>query len=263
MRHICVLLTAILLWATPVSAQSVSAGGVFLPREDYVLNGQWQWNSQLTPWVIEGVTADAFEARITFGEPTADITITFFNATDTIVGLATTDTLTNKTLTSPTLTTPTLTTPTITNPTVTTELVTASGGTETLTSADCGQTVLMDSTSGSVITLPDAAGTGCWFRFVVTVTLSSGTHDIVLANAGDDMTGGVTNVNDILAEADSFFIVDGSDNDTISMDGNTEGGEAGSVIFIQDILSDIWFVHGALIGVGNTPTTPFLTNQVS
>jgi stress response protein SCP2 len=43
---------------------------------------------------------------------TASRNITFPDATDTLVGKATTDTLTNKTLTSPTLTTPVLGTPT-------------------------------------------------------------------------------------------------------------------------------------------------------
>ncbi|ANH49214.1 hypothetical protein uvFWCGRAMDCOMC203_038 [Freshwater phage uvFW-CGR-AMD-COM-C203] len=62
--------------------------------------------------VFEGTTDDAFETTLTAGEPTADRTITLPNATDTLVGKATTDTLTNKTLTSPVLTTPDLGTPT-------------------------------------------------------------------------------------------------------------------------------------------------------
>jgi len=61
--------------------------------------------------VFEGTTADAFETTLSAGEPTADRTITLPDATDTLVGKATTDTLTNKTLTSPTLTTPALGTP--------------------------------------------------------------------------------------------------------------------------------------------------------
>ena len=49
-----------------------------------------------SPLVFEGATADAYETTLAFVDPTADRTITFFNATDTLVGKATTDTLTNK-----------------------------------------------------------------------------------------------------------------------------------------------------------------------
>ena len=61
--------------------------------------------------VFEGTTADANELTLTAGEPTADRTVTLPNATTTLVGTDTTDTLTNKTLTSPTLVTPALGTP--------------------------------------------------------------------------------------------------------------------------------------------------------
>jgi hypothetical protein len=53
--------------------------------------------------VFEGTTADASELTLTAGEPTADRTVTLPNATTTLVGTDTTDTLTNKTLTSPTI----------------------------------------------------------------------------------------------------------------------------------------------------------------
>jgi hypothetical protein len=51
--------------------------------------------------VFEGAVADSYETTLTAGEPTDDRTLTLPNATDTLVGRATTDTLTNKTLTSP------------------------------------------------------------------------------------------------------------------------------------------------------------------
>jgi hypothetical protein len=48
--------------------------------------------------IFEGTTADAFETTLTAGDPTADRTLTLPDATDTLVGKATTDNLSNKTL---------------------------------------------------------------------------------------------------------------------------------------------------------------------
>ncbi len=60
--------------------------------------------SGASPLVFEGLTANGFETTIAITDPTADRTWTIPNASDTFVGLATTDTLTNKSLTSPTIT---------------------------------------------------------------------------------------------------------------------------------------------------------------
>jgi hypothetical protein len=49
-------------------------------------------------FVFEGATADGFETTLSTVDPTADRTILLPNASDTLVGKATTDTLTNKTL---------------------------------------------------------------------------------------------------------------------------------------------------------------------
>ena len=53
--------------------------------------------------VFEGSTDDTYETTLTVENPTVDRTLTLPDATDTLVGRATTDTLTNKTLTSPTV----------------------------------------------------------------------------------------------------------------------------------------------------------------
>ncbi|NDC18775.1 MAG: hypothetical protein EBZ87_00695 [Microbacteriaceae bacterium] len=48
--------------------------------------------------VFEGTTADAFETTLSAGDPTADRTVTLPNATTTLVGRDTTDTLSNKSI---------------------------------------------------------------------------------------------------------------------------------------------------------------------
>ena len=50
--------------------------------------------------VFEGATNDSFETTLTVVDPTADRTVSLPNATDTLVGKATTDTLTNKSIDS-------------------------------------------------------------------------------------------------------------------------------------------------------------------
>jgi hypothetical protein len=69
--------------------------------------------------VMEGSTANDFELTLSAGDPTADRTLTFPDATDTLVGRATTDTLTNKTLTSPVISSITNGAATLTLPTTT------------------------------------------------------------------------------------------------------------------------------------------------
>jgi hypothetical protein len=57
--------------------------------------------------VFEGATDDNFETTLTVVDPSANRTITLPDATTTLVGTDTTQTLTNKTLTSPAISTPT------------------------------------------------------------------------------------------------------------------------------------------------------------
>ena len=49
-----------------------------------------------SPLVFEGASDDAYETTLALVDPTADRTLSLPNATDTLIGKATTDTLTNK-----------------------------------------------------------------------------------------------------------------------------------------------------------------------
>jgi len=90
--------------------------------------------------------------------PSSNRTITFPDATTTMVGTNTTDTLTNKTLTSPTINSPTITTPSFTG-----DL--SLGSTSTIvfegSSTDANDTTLTvaNPTANRTITLPNVTGT--------------------------------------------------------------------------------------------------------
>lgn len=76
--------------------------------DNYILSASPSFTSSVTLGagnniIFEGATNDGFETTVTVADPTADRTITLPNATTTLVGTDTTDTLTNKTLTSPTI----------------------------------------------------------------------------------------------------------------------------------------------------------------
>jgi hypothetical protein len=76
--------------------------------DNYILASSPSFTSSVTLGagnniIFEGTTDDGFETTVTVADPTADRTVTLPNATTTLVGTDTTDTLTNKTLTSPTI----------------------------------------------------------------------------------------------------------------------------------------------------------------
>jgi len=91
------------------------------------------------------------------------------------------------------------------------------------------------------------------YRILVGTTFTSN-GIIQVANATDTMNG-LASVGG--ATASVFGTLPASD--TITMNGSTTGGLAGSYIELIDVAAGDWIVRAALIGSGS-PATPFSAN---
>jgi hypothetical protein len=139
-----------------------------------------------------------------------------------------------------------------------TRKTTAAGSTLTVNrGSHLGRTVLLDTLTGSVVTLPAATGTGDTYRFFVSVAPTSNNHIVKVANASDTMVGTLILVPTTIAGAVTVNSAEaaGGTDDTITMNGTTSGAIAGSYIECTDIASTLWLINGRLVASG-TLTTP-------
>jgi len=132
----------------------------------------------------------------------------------------------------------------------------AAGGTLAMTqAAHTGKIIALDTAAGSVVTLPASTGGGAVYKFLVTVTATSNSHIIKVANATDEMRGYV--VQDA-SEATAPNIWWAADNDdTITLNRTTTGLAAqGEYFEIVDAVLNHFFVRGYSQASG-TEATPF------
>ncbi len=113
-----------------------------------------------------------------------------------------------------------------------------------------GEVIPLNRAGGMTVTLPAATGSQAVFRFVVGTTFTSN-GVIQVANATDTLNG-IASVGGTTASV--FGTLPASD--TLTMNGSTTGGLAGSFIEVVDIAAGDWLVTAYLVGSG-TPATPF------
>jgi hypothetical protein len=134
--------------------------------------------------IFEGATDDAYETTLYVVDPTADRTVSLPDATTTLVGTNTTDTLTNKTLTSPKVNEDVVLTSTATELNIldgatlsTTELNYVDGVTSAIQTQLDAKAPLASPTFTGSVTLPDntvALGTKTTGDYVATITGGTG-----------------------------------------------------------------------------------------
>ena len=128
-------------------------------------------------------------------------------------------------------------------------IVTLSAATLTLApELHAGRIVVTALAATLTITLPLATGTGNVYTIYTSITA---TGDHIYAAAGSDVLNGVVGVStDIAGVMESAQVTDS----TLTMNGTTSGGLAGSCIVFTDVATAVWMVGGSSVSSGSEST---------
>ncbi len=125
-------------------------------------------------------------------------------------------------------------------------------GVETLTASTSlelhkhvGKAINLSAAAGMTATLPLATGSGEELDIHVVTTVTS--NDYIITGAGSDvLNGAVTVATDIAGVTCPAAVTD----TTLTMNGSTTGGLAGSHVTCRDVASGVWHVSGVLVSTG-------------
>lgn len=121
----------------------------------------------------------------------------------------------------------------------------------TVDSSYNGKTILISRAAGTAITLPVATGTLATYKIQLSTSVTSNSTTIAVADATDVMQGSAVVT---ATTPDAFYTT--ATSDTITMNGSTTGGLAGSYVELTDVATNLWIVNAVLVGSG-TVATPF------
>lgn len=113
--------------------------------------------------------------------------------------------------------------------------------------------VVVNRAAGCTVTLPAASGSGACFTLLVGTTISSNSFKVQVANASDTMIGQLSTATTTLGSGTQESA--GGTDDTITMNGTTTGGIAGSMVKLVDAAENLWLVDGTLVGSGTLATS--------
>ena len=162
---------------------------------------------------FEGATPDDFELVLLVTEPTSDVTVTLPNATDTLVGKATTDTLTNKSISGSTNTLSNIGNSSLTNSSVTVNGTSISlGGSQTITAVNPNALTIGAGLSGTSY----SGSSAVTVAIDATVATTSGTQTLTnktissTSNTISATSGNITDFNEASVDAVAAAIAAGT-----------------------------------------------------
>lgn len=111
---------------------------------------------------------------------------------------------------------------------------------------------VLNRAAGVAVSLPAATGTGDRYYISVGTAITSNSATIVAA--GSDVYVGVVTSATATAGAGLHEAAGGADK-TITMNGTTTGGLAGSNVELVDVSTGVWLLNGHLTGSGTLATS--------
>lgn len=135
-------------------------------------------------------------------------------------------------------------------------IVSGSGATVTLREDQSTSLIVLDRAAGIVITLPPAK-VGLSFQFIASVSVTSNAYKIITSNSSTFLAGAYGSYDTdttSTANAVQFFTGNGSTHVSVSMNGTTTGGLAGTNLKFTCISATQWLVEGNNLGSGSVAT---------
>ena len=128
------------------------------------------------------------------------------------------------------------------------------GAAVVLTAAQSGALCVFDKTDGALFTLP-APAIGLWYEFQVDTVVSSGSAKVITV-AGTTFIKGTVNAFVTGADADlAADAANGSSHVSVTMNGTTTGGIAGTRFTLVCRSATVWEIGGSIIKSGSVATS--------
>ncbi len=128
-------------------------------------------------------------------------------------------------------------------------VISGQGATRTLTAAESGALCLFDRAAGIVYTLP-APVVGLTFDFIVTTTITSNAAKVITDAGTTFLKGSYQEYDQDTSRATAIRTGNGSTHVSVSSNGTTTGGIAGSWLRFTCDSSTTWVVQGTMEATG-------------